>query len=326
MKFGFLLPTCMAGINHPIPFVKAKDLIELAQMAERLGFYSLWGNDHITPWWKPQGQLPNWYEILISMACCATSTNSIKLGLGVMVMPYRDPIILAKQVATLDVFSEGRVLFGLGIGSVRSEFELLKPSQAKANRGAMLDESLEAFRLLFTGSEVSFSGRYYSFQGVALNPKPLQEPIPLYISGSTPATIERVAKFGTGLMIMGAPLEALRAKTDELRAASEKAGRDASEIDVAVSTAISLDSTHERAVERFLTSVVGRRFIGRHGGVERVMMGNLIGTPSEVAEKLGQMEEAGISHNAPQHIAANTFEELKEQMQIFGEEVIPLCR
>ena len=329
MKFGYVLPTCQEGLDQPPAFGGPKELIEIAQMAEKLGFDSLWGNDHITPWETlraTHGQQPlNWYEILITMACCATATERIELGLGVIVMPFRDIVILAKQLATLDVFSGGRLLFGVGIGTVRDEFELLRPRQLKANRGAMLDESLEALRLLFTEPVASFSGRYYAFEKVNLYPKPIQKPLPLYISGRVEATLERVAKSATGLMTMAAPPDALRAKVNDLRTACEKEGRDVSEIDVTISAALSLDSTRERAIERFTNSAVGRRFAGR-GSMDQFVSGNLIGTTNEVADRINQLGEAGLTHIAIQHVAADSYDVMKEQMQIFAEKVLPLCK
>ncbi len=130
-------------------------------------------------------------------------------------------------------------------------------------------------------------------------------------------------------MVMGGPPEALQARVNDLRIALEKVGRDVSEIDVAVSLAVSLDSTRERAVERFLNSHVGHRFTSWTSDpevIDRMIRGNLIGTPEEVAEKIRERAEAGMTHCAPQHIAAETVEEMIEQMHIYAEEVIPLCK
>ncbi len=327
MKFGFQLPTSIEGLYMKPCAVGPKDLVEIARLAEKLGFDSLWDNDHITPWKarrdENSGQSLNWYEALISLAYCAAVTNRIRLGLGVIVMPFRDPVILAKQVATLDVFSGGRLLFGLGLGGSRDEFEMLQPRLARANRSGMLDEGLEAVTLLLTGSQVSFEGRYYRFSKVALNPRPLQNPLPIYISGRVPSTFDRVAKYGLGLMTMAASPDTLRSRVEGLREAAEKAGRDPLEIDVVISAVLCIDSTHERAVERFKSSFLGWRFAT---GYEATQGHHLIGSPEEVAEKVHELGKIGITHIVPQHNAGDTVPQLKEQMHFLGEEVIPLYK
>jgi len=328
VKFGFLLPTCMEGLNQPPATIRPADILRIAREAEALGLDSLWANDHLAPWPKLRQQDPRpyaWYEILVTTAWCASVTTRIKLGLGVIVVPFRDPLLLAKQLATLDALSGGRVLFGVGIGTVRDEFEILQPRQKKASRGAMLDESLEILALLLGQPEATFSGEHYAFEKIALDPKPVQKPFPLYISGQVSETLHRVATWATGLMVMGCLPAALRTRLDALAAEMEKAGRKMSELDVALSLAVSIEPTHERAVERFRNSQVGRRLLGRLE-LDQVVKGHLIGTPDEVAERITALGEAGMTHTAPQHIAADRFEEMVEQMHRYAEDVVPRCR
>jgi probable F420-dependent oxidoreductase len=318
----------MEGLNQPPASIRPADIQRIAREAEALGLDSLWANDHLAPWPKLRQQDPrpyNWYEILITTAWCASVTTRIKLGLGVIVVPFRDPLLLAKQLATLDALSGGRVLFGVGIGTVRDEFEILQPRQKKANRGAMLDESLEIVARLFDEAEVSFGGEHYAFEKIALHPKPIQKPLPLYISGQVSETLHRVATRATGLMVMGCPPGSLRTRLDALAVEMEKAGRKMSELDVALSLAVSIEPTHERAVERFRNSHVGRRFLGRFE-LDQVVQGHLIGTPEAVAERITALGAAGMTHTAPQHIAADRFEEMEEQMHRYAEDVIPRCR
>jgi probable F420-dependent oxidoreductase len=328
VKFGFLLPTCMEGLNQPPATIRPADILRIAREAEALGLDSLWANDHLAPWPKLRQQDPRpyaWYEILVTTAWCASVTTRIKLGLGVIVVPFRDPLLLAKQLATLDALSGGRVLFGVGIGTVRDEFEILQPRQKKASRGAMLDESLEILALLLGQPEATFSGEHYAFEKIALDPKPVQKPFPLYISGQVSETLNRVATWATGLMVMGCPPAALRTRLGALAAEMEKAGRKMSELDVALSLAVSIEPTHERAVERFRNSQVGRRLLGRLE-LDQVVKGHLIGTPEAVAERIVALGEAGMTHTAPQHIAADRFEEMVEQMHRYAEDVVPRCR
>jgi len=330
LKFSFPLPTCVEGLNHPPGTIKPAELIALARAAENLGFYALWANDHLAPWpglQEAHSEPLNWYEILIASACCASVTTRIKLGLGVIVVPLRDPVLLAKQVATLDALSGGRVLLGVGIGTMREEFDALRPRDAKANRGRMLDEALAAMHLLFGQAPASFSGKYYAFDNVSLYPKPLQRPLPLYVSGQVDATLRRAARYGAGLMLSANRTQDIAARVDKLSAALRTAGRAGERLDITMCPVLCLDPVHERAVARFLDSSVGRRFAasGTSVNAERLASKHLIGTPEEVAERIRDWASAGMTHCAPLHIVAESAAEMIEQMHAYAEDLVPLC-
>ena len=318
----------MEGINQPPSFNTPRELVEIATTAENLGLYSLWTNDHVAPWPKLReayDQPINWYESLISIACVARLTTRIKLALGVIVVPLRDPVLLAKQVSTLDLFSDGRVLFGVGLGTTRDEFTMLRPRDAKVKRGEMLDEALEVIELLLNQPEAGFSGKFYEFEKLSLDPKPMQKPLPIYVAGHGPATLGRIARYGAGFMTSGGPW-ALKSQVDALRAELDKTGRDLSEIDVVFSPALRLDTSRERAVEKFMTSHVGRRMLkgADLADMDSVLKTHLVGTPEEVAESIRGWANAGATHCAPPNIAAETYEEFMEQMHIYANEVVPL--
>ena len=324
MKFGFPIPNCREGRDNLTAFAGPKEIIKIAQMCERLGFDALWGNDFINPppaLRKAYSSPPNWYEVITTFASLAVLTERVKLGIGVIVMPFRDPVILAKQILTLDAFSNGRVLFGMGLGG-RDEFVSIRTKDAKAHRGHMLDESLEAVTLLLNQPGASFKGKYYEFQDVALYPRPAQNPLPIYIAGHGETTPQRIAKYAHGWMVSYPSVENLRHQWEELRTVLDSEGRDPSEIDVTVSWGMSLARTREAAIERYKNSLQGKRIRSE----EWLANNNLIGTPAEVAERILQFEREGATHCIPLHIAADTFPELEEQVQMFGEEVIPTVK
>ena len=327
MKFGFQVPTAIEGLYMKPGAVAAGDLAAIARESERLGFDSLWVNDHVAPWPKRleenRGQPLNWYEVLTTLAYCAAVTSRIKLAVGIVVMPFRDPVILAKQAATLDVLSGGRLLLGLGLGGAREEFEMLQPRLARASRSAILDEGLEAVKRLLTGEKSSFEGRHYSYRDVALHPRPAQDPLPIYISGNRPSAFRRVARYGSGYISMAASLEALRERINGLHQAMEAEGRDPGDIDVVLSSILCIDETHERALERFRSSMLGWRF---STGYEATIGHHLVGSPDEVAEKIRQLEGLGVKHVAPQHVAGDTVPQFMEQMYLLATEVLPLFR
>lgn len=292
-------------------------------MAEGLGYDFVSANDHMTtsPAVRARDPAPpNFYEALISLACIAAVTRRLEMIVGVLIMPLREPVLLAKQVATLDVFSNGRIMLGLGIGSQRNEIEAVNPRWSKANRGQILEEGIQALQILFSQDEASFKGRYYEFQGVSLHPRPVQQPFPIHISGDHPDTYRRIARWGSGMFTRGTP-EEVRKTCETLRPLLEEYGRDPSEIKVTVTTAMSIARTHEKAIEKFLNSRIGLRHRGQN--LETVLAENFIGAPTEIAEKIAKLGEAGVSRCMGQNLAVDNYEEFVEMLQLFGEEVIP---
>jgi len=149
---------------YPIPFVDPADFVRLAKLCERLGYHSVWGNDHITTQDYVRelfpGKPPSFYELLIVLSFCAAATTTLKVGTAVAVLPMRDPFWLAKQAATIDQLSDGRLVLALGVGAYREEFAAWAPRLApKARRGDMMDEGLELMRRLFTEPRVTHEGR-----------------------------------------------------------------------------------------------------------------------------------------------------------------------
>ncbi len=326
MKFDVALPTCREGVYVPAPFAGPSELIKIIQLAEKLGFYAAWGNDFLapTPFRKiPEGEPPNWYELLISLAYLAAVTERIKLGAGVIMLPFRDTVILAKQAATLDQFSNGRFVLGVGLGTNREEFEAVKPRERRAHRGRMMDEQLEALHLLLSHDdmEVSFKGDYIEFQGLNLNPRPVQRPFPIYIPGKNLDALRRVARWGTGLMI---PASQAAEGIVALRSLLEENGRDLSEVDVVAEAQQRLAQTHEAAVSEYLNSRQGFRRKGQD--VSKFVADNWIGTPAEVADNINKVKEQGVSHFVALHIACYTVRDMMEQIQMLAEEVIPLIK
>jgi alkanesulfonate monooxygenase SsuD/methylene tetrahydromethanopterin reductase-like flavin-dependent oxidoreductase (luciferase family) len=325
LKFDVEIPTCREGVFVPAPFAGPNQIIELIKLAEQLGYYAVWGTD----FWTPHSRIPestdippNWYEVMISLSYAAAVTDKIKLGTGVVLLPYRDPIILAKQVATLDQFSNGRFLLGIGLG-VRPEFEAINTRQKKAHRGRMLDEKLEAliFLLSHTQEEYSFNGEYVQFENVNLNPKPVQNPLPMYSPGRNPGSLRRIAKNAMGYMIRNSEA---KDRLDAIEPFLHEYGRDISELDVVAESHLSLAGTHEDAVANYQNSRLGNQSKNMNiGDINKVIADNWIGTVSEVVQKIVSTKAMGISHYLALHIAGDTVEAQIEQMQIFAEEVIP---
>lgn len=265
MDFGLHLPASSAN-------VKAEELVRFAQQAEASGFYCLTVADHVivpreisVPYpYTVDGKYPGTgyhLETLMTMGFLAGATKRIRFATSVMIAPYRNPIVTAKMLASLDVLSNGRVIVGLGVGWMKEEFETIG-TEPFEERGRVTDEYIAAFRELWTNDNPSFSGRYCRFSNIAFLPKPVQKPsIPIWIGGHSKQAIRRAARLGDGWHPIGGvptiPLEPedVAADMSMLREYAEKAGRDSKKIRVALK-----GSLFDR--EKQIAPGKRRRFIG----------------------------------------------------------------
>lgn len=235
MRFGIAVP------NYG-PLANADNMVRLARRAESLGVDSIWVADHLvapvgvqsvypfdkSPDPKPgdMGVIEEFYEPLTTLAFLAGATSRIRLGVSVYVMPYRNPIVTAKIVATLDALSGGRAIFGVGVGWLREEFAAL--GQDARHRGRVTDEYLEVCRRLWRDEVAQFTGRHYTLPPVRTGPKPTQRPWPpIWIGGNSDAAIRRALALGDGLHLIDlSPEEAqpliARARADEAQAARSR--------------------------------------------------------------------------------------------------------
>ena len=194
MRISAGLPTGMEGLTYPIPFSDPDNVIRIAQAAEKFGYDSVWGNDHMTTQHYVRAEFPvppRFWEPLVTYAFVLSNTTTLKVGTGILVLPMRrDIVVTAKQIATLDHFGKGRLEIGVGIGAYREEFDALQPD-SPLQRGDIVDEGLQALRKLFTERVASFEGKFYTFRDVELWPKTLQPRIPIYVGGNNPNNIRR---------------------------------------------------------------------------------------------------------------------------------------
>lgn len=328
MRFSIQLPTCTEGLVNPIPFAAPADFIRLAQAAERLGYDAVWGNDHITAatyvrtrWTDP----PNFYEVLVTLATVGAHTKRIGLGTAVLVLPLRDPVLLAKQVATLDRFTGGRVLLGVGIGAYREEFLAQWPRLASARRGDLLDEGVAALRTLWTDRDASHAGQHYAFEAIALFPKPMQRPLPIYFGGHNEAAVARAARRGQGWLPGWRPFDELRARTALLRRLTAEAGRDPKAVEAAVQLTVMLGRTREEASARYQkTGMVQHRESLAHSGRDPALAeaNNLIGSPASILDQLQFLRDAGVDHVCAMQFPHDSVAEMLEQMEWFAREVM----
>jgi len=326
------LPTCMEGMMYPVPFASAEDLVRIAQLAEETGYHSVWGNDHMTTQRYVRQEFdtpPNFWEPLMVYAYLAAKTTTLKFGTGMLITPMRrDIVVLAKQVATLDQFSNGRFMFGFGVGAYREEFEALNPTW-EVHRGDLVEESIQALKNLFANRVASWNGHYYQYEDVEMYPKPLQDHLPIYVGGNNPNAYRRAALYGDGWLPAGMPVEQLASKVQHLNELLESEGRSFDEMDVAMQLIAYVGDNHEQAVTNFQQSQMYNHLVSLSKSTLKEQVGtkhedvNLIGTPTDILEKIGRLHEAGVKHLCGTYFCASSVTELLDQMQRFAEDVVP---
>ena len=334
LKFGVHVPTCIEGMMYPVPFAAPTDIVPTAQLCERLGYDSVWGNDHMTTQRyvrREFAQPPNFYEPLVTFAYVAAQTTRIRIATGIIVLPMRNMPVLAKQVATLDQLSGGRVMLGVGAGAYREEYEALFPAARGAHRGTMVDEGMRALRLLFTERQASFRGTYVHFEDVECFPKPSQRPLPMYAGGNHAEVRRRAAQYAEGWMPAVLSPEEITRGIDDIRRQMAKAGREGASIDIAPQFAVSIGRTHEEALRRFHASQLFKHLESLKGATLREQTGgfeqrNLIGSPEEICERIRLYVDAGVTTLAGMLFVANSVPEMHESIELFGHAVIPNFR
>jgi probable F420-dependent oxidoreductase len=329
VKFSVCLPTGFEGVMHPIPFVNATDFVTLGQATERLGYDSAWANDHITTQRYVRELYPNtppsFYEALVTLTAVGMTTERLRLGTALLVLPMREPVYLAKQVATIDQLTGGRFILAVGIGAYREEFEAWNSRVRDARRGEMMDEALEALHLLFTERAASFSGKHYVFKDVELFPKPLQEPYPIWVGGHNLEAVDRAARWGLGWLPGWRPFEELRDRITLLRERAAKLGRSPQAIEIAPQFSVYVAKTLEEATDRYMKSglVAHRQSLAYTGrDLSRQIEANLVGSPDVILEKVERLRSIGVDHCCALMFPSNTITEMHEQIQWFAEAVI----
>jgi probable F420-dependent oxidoreductase len=296
MKFGVWIPNCRHLATPEI-------IRDAAVRAEQLGYDSVWVSDHVV---VPNANVVNFgetiFDPLVTLGVIAGATSRVRLGTTVLIVPYRNAVVQAKMISSLDALSGGRFVFGIGAGWVAAESAMLNVPFAE--RGAMTDEYLEAMQELWTKPEPSFTGKYTQFSGLKFEPKPIQKPHPpIWVGGHSKAALRRTVQFGAAWHPINRSPEELRAGRVELTRLCQARGR-------AVPPAITLRND---------VRIVGPGqavAASTHGG--RVMAGE----PARLVEQIAELAECGVEHLVLEFLASDG-RELDGQMAAFAERVRP---
>tara|TARA_B100001013_G_scaffold126509_1_gene73709 strand:+ start:84 stop:1013 length:930 start_codon:yes stop_codon:yes gene_type:complete len=294
------------------------NLRTLAQRAESLGFDSAWVSDHIILPRSVDSFYPyaangvatfrpdeDYYEPLAALNFLAGCTQKIRLGTHVLILPYRNPVLTAKMISTLDVLSEGRFILGAGVGWMEEEFKALG-LDTFARRGAVTDEYIQLFKELWTKDNPEFQGEHYQLSESGFQPKPVQKPHPpIWIGGHTNPAIRRAAKYGDGWMPIGLrppailEPEELAEKITRLRRLTMEAGRPEDAVSLCFSTGVTFDDSP--------------------GATRRMMSGRA----EQIAADLRQYQDLGI-RNFILGFPGDSVAAVDEAMEQFSKQVMPL--
>ena len=313
MKFGVSLQNRGVGATP-------ENLALVARKAEELGFDSAFVGDHVVipesfvsdyPY-SATGEFTGaasgeWLDQLVTLTYVAAVTERIRLGTGVLILPHRNAVVTAKMLSTMDVLSKGRLIVGVGVGWLREEFEALGLPPF-AERGAVGNEYLRAFKELWTQENPSFEGKYCSFSGIKFEPKPVQKPHPpIWVGGESGPALRRAARLGDAWHPIGSnprfPLvtaEEMGRSVARLRRYAERAGRDASTIGVAYRPPRYLLGAAEDRTQPFM------------------------GTAEQIAEDVAEFASVGVSHLALD-FRRDEVADTVLVMEEFAERVMPLA-
>jgi probable F420-dependent oxidoreductase len=231
MKVGVVFPQTEIGTDPAV-------IKDYAQTAEELGFLHILAYDHVIganpasrPGWKPPySHLDNFHEPFILFGYLAGLTKKVELVTGIIILPQRQTVLVAKQAATLDVLSSGRLRLGIGIGWNPVEYEAL--GENFKNRGRRSEEQIEVLRKLWTQELVTFEGRWHKITDAGIKPLPVQRPIPIWFGGTDDRALRRLAKLGDGWFPLMGPDEKCRAAIEKIHSYAREAGRKPSDIGI----------------------------------------------------------------------------------------------
>jgi probable F420-dependent oxidoreductase len=303
LAYGLQLPVQSQSTIYAEPWeadAGPADLVEIARAADRSGFDYIAGCDHVgVPRRLATAMSTIWYDPVATLSYLAGVTEHVRLLSHVAVVGLRHPLLTAKQYATLDHLSGGRLVLGVGAGHVREEFEVLGVDFER--RGPVLDESMDALRAALGPDEFpEHHGKLYDFEGLGQRPRPAQEHVPLWVGGSSPAAVRRAALKGDGWLPQGDPRDLLPAQIGRIRRLRE-----------------------ETAVEGpfVFGAITEPLYVGDPGW--EVGRRTLTGAPEVLAESLRAYRAMGVDQ-IQVRFRCRDRAELTDQISEFGTEVGPL--
>jgi probable F420-dependent oxidoreductase len=290
--------------------------LETAELAEKLGYDEIWVGDHVVQpvdpttnylYQKrgPTGVGHGFHDPFVSLMAIAARTSKARIGLSVLIVPYRNPVITAKMLTSVDVLSHGRLDVGIGSGWLKEEFEALESPYDE--RGGRTDEYLTIYKKLWTEDVISFEGRYYRINPLAFNPKPVQKPYPpIWVGGNTQVALRRLVQHGDVWQPINVSAAQMPDYIDRIKALCEKWKRDFSELKIAVNRGVLIVDDPAKI---------------RRGDPDWPYH-PMITTPDEIIEEFRRYRELGI-YQVHCHFVTRNETAQREVLHRFAEELRP---
>lgn len=336
IQFGIRLP--MAG-----PLASPEAIRRVAQEAELLGYDVVWVHDFIA-WTSYQnrthvscgsveaveaaggGAAPTFFESLTGLSYVAALTSTIRLGIAVLCLPFRNPVIAAKQVANIDVLSGGRLILGVGVGAAKTthnvDFEVLGVS--RLDKYARTRDYLRAMLEIWHNDQPQYAGQFVSFPETEIAPKPVQQPHPpIWFGGGGPKSVDLAAEFGTGWLPPWVSPEEYPARIEELREAAREHGRADVTFDIGTEVYVCVDQEGDVARSNAARTVgVLPEGFADDATAAAVEAAGLIGSAPEVRDKLRKYVSAGV-HCYEMKFIYHDIDHYVEQLRLFAQTVFP---
>jgi len=291
------------------PFSNARAFFRFVDLCEGGGVDSLWQTDRLS------SRQP-FFEALATMAALAGATARLKFGMNAVVVSQRDPLLLAKQCATIDYLSGGRLLPVFGVGNANAP-EWKATGQSPKRRGRRADEALEIMQRLWSEESVSFDGEFYRYDGASISPRPVQQPLPCWIGGSSAAAIRRTARLGTGWLAGIQTPSQVAPVVAAIREASRDASRPIPEDHYGAGFPFRFGKRDDPLVRRIEKA---REVAGGSTAAGRDYVA--AGDADAILHRIGEYRSAGVSKFVLIPIASSD-DDLMEQSRRLIEEVLP---
>jgi probable F420-dependent oxidoreductase len=289
-------------------------MMQNVRRAESLGFDSIWSGDHII-------MHSPIMDVMTVLASFAAITTRVKLGTAVYLMPLRHPVAIAKQVTSLDLLSEGRFIFGVGVGGeIVREFEAV--GVPVHERGRRTDEGLEILTRVLSEDNVTYTGQHYQIHNVTLAPRPRQQPHPpIWVGGRSEAALRRTARFGSCWLGYLVSSTRLRAALQQIHAMAPTYGRDPAAIQGGMLLFTAMARDYETAKQMAIANLSRRYNQPFDTLVERYCV---LGTPAQCLEKLQTFIDAGMAHVVFSFVCPA--EQIPEQLEQCAADLLPHLR
>ena len=330
-EFGIRLP--VAGT-----FAEVENIARVARRAEDLGYDALWVHDYLI-WNKDldrrhvscgsietvrDDRPPVFFESVTTLAYLAGITSKIRLGFSVLILPYREPLATAKQLATLDVLSRGRLMLGLGAGAMRKtgnvDFEVLGiDRRTKYDR---LREYLESMQAIWTQDPAAYRGTYVDFEGAVVYPRPVQQPSPeIWMAGLGPKGIDLVARYADGWLPTWLTPAGYREKAAQLGELLKSYGRTLADVRIGGEIVVCLGKDDEDAAARSRQTVATFTSGFTARSEQEAISASLIGGPETLLRRVRAFVDAGVQHFEMKPIYGS-IDDLEAQMETFSSRII----